>query len=424
MTKKFYDVFPPNVKRTEIKSDFFEVTKKRRKNLISFDFKKIIVVFTAFVFLFILSSYTVFSKAKIIIFPTTENVSFSGKVEVNSKEISVDFENKVIPGEIFEIKEEESRIFASSGKESTGKKAEGKLKVYNNHSSNYQTLVENTRFISADGKLFYSTERIVIPGRRNEGGKIIPGETIVSVRAAEIGEDYNIDKTSKFSVPGLHGTALYTTIYAENEGPIIGGHVGDVSVITKDDIESARNLLINDLKDRAKIKLQEEISNDFVIDDKLIENEILEEFFSPGIGESANSFEYSLKINLKIISFKRNNLNGLIKDILISQFQDDEIISIFNSRDICDEKLEVDFEPELINFREGRVILNFDSKALSYLDVNKDLFKEIIEKKKIKEVEITMGNYSEISELKIKRWPFWVKSLPSKEKINLEIKIK
>jgi hypothetical protein len=424
MTKKFYDVFPPNVKKPEKKSEIFKVVEKKKLILPSFNPKKYLIVLIGFVFIFLLSSYTVFSKAKIIIWPVTEEISFSDKIEVKSSEIIIDFENKIIPGEIFEIKEEESRIFASSGKETTGKKAEGRLKVYNNHSSNNQTLVENTRFISTDGKLFYSTERIVIPGKREEGGKSIPGEIEVSIRAAEVGDEYNIDKVSKFSVPGLHGTALYTTIYAENKEPISGGQVGDFSVVTKNDVEAARELLINDLKDRAKLKLQEEISKDFLVDSDFIESEVLEESFNPGIGESSNSFEYSIKINLKILSFKKSHLEEMAKNILMSQFKDNENKEIFNGKEIFHESLDLNFELNLINFREGRAVLYLDLKALSYMDINKDFFKESLSKKKNQEVEMIMNNYSDISEYKISRWPFWVKSLPKKEKINLEVKIK
>ncbi len=326
---------------------------------------------------------------------------------------------------MFEIKEEEKRTFFSSGKESDGSRAEGILKVYNNYSPSPQSLVENTRFISSDGKLFYSTERITIPGTRTEGGRTIPGEVEVLVRAAETGSDYNIDKTSKFSVPGLQGTALYTAIYAENKDPIKGGYSGEVPLITESDIENAREVLITDLREKAKDKIAKEIADDFIIENELIEEEIIEESFSPGIGENYESFEYSIKLNLKIISFKQSDVEKIIEIALNEEtfIFDEGSNSFFPKKEIHKEGLVINFYPSLINFREGRVVLKAESNVSVYPGIDVDNFKKNLSGKKFEELEIIMEDYSQIYNFDLNYWPFWIRTMPSPDRVNIEIKV-
>ncbi len=177
MARKFYDILPPGMRKEEI------VIAPEKRARFSFKKKWILVVLA----LFFVLSQTLFLKAEIIVYPETEKVEYLG-------EISVGLEDELIIAEVFQLKEEETRIFSSSGKEKEEKKAQGTIKVYNNHSSSPQTLVANTRFISSDGKLFYSQERILVPGQRKEGNRTLPGEATVEIKAAEAGQEYNIER--------------------------------------------------------------------------------------------------------------------------------------------------------------------------------------------------------------------------------------
>ena len=426
MAKKFYDIFPPHIKKEERAAKTFCPLKKKKKVLTCFGLKKMAISLVVIFLVFIIASHTVLLGATIIIWPEISEVSHSGEIIIDSSVIYPDFEKGLIPGEIFEIKEEESRTFFSSGKETEGKRAEGLLKVYNNYSVSPQSLVKNTRFISADGKLFHSTEKIIIPGKKEEGGRVIPGEAEVLVRAAESGKEYNIERTSKFSIPGLQGTALYTMVYAENQKPITGGHIGNLPLITKQDIENARNVLVLDLFNKAKSKIKKEIADDFIIENDLIEEEILEESFYPGIGENSESFEYSIKMKVKIISFKKSHFEENVENALFNEISEpeEEIQGIFSGKKIFKEGLVVNFYPERINFREGKATLKADSKVPIYLGINEENFKINLSGKKIEEFEMIMENYSEIFKFKLSYWPFWIKTIPKFDKINIEIRIK
>ncbi len=425
MAKKIYDIYPPNIKKEEKTMSSSRSPKKKKKFPTFFSFKNIILFIVSFFLIFIIFSHTVFLNAEIIIWPETNKEFYSGEVTVDSSIFSSNLEEGIIPAEIFEIKEEETRVFSSSGKETEGRKAEGMLKVYNNYSVSTQSLIEGTRFISSDGKLFHSTERISIPGRREEGGRIVPGETEVLVRAAEPGEEYNIERTSKFSVPGLQGTALYTEIYAENPEPITKGYIGELPLITEEDIENAKNLLISDLFEKAKGKVKKEAAGGFIVENELIEESVLNESFYPGIGENSDSFEYSINISLKIISFKKSDIEEKIKNELFNDnFLLEEKIGMFSGKEIFRDELEINISPELINFREGKATLKIDSKVPVYSKIDEENFKKNLSGKNFEEVKIIMDKYSEISEFELNYWPFWINNMPRFDKINIKIKMK
>ncbi len=424
MAKKIYDIYPPHIKKEKESMISSQKNKKNKKNSLSFfSFKKISIFTIVVLLIFVLASHTVFLKAKIVIWPKTTEASYLGEITVDSSVYSLNLENGVIPAEIFEIREKESRTFNSSGKETEGKKAEGILKVYNNYSFSPQSLVENTRFISADGKLFHSTKRITIPGKKSEGGRVVPGEVEVLVKAAEAGEEYNIERTSKFSVPGLQGTALYTEIYAENIEPITGGHLGELPLITEEDIENAREVLISDLSNKAKSKIKEESAGGFIIENELIRKNVLEESFYPGVGDNSDSFEYSMDISLEVISFKKSDLEESARNFLFKK-ESSENNDIFSGKEIFSEELMVIFHPELINFREGRAILGIDLTVPVYSEIDKNNFKNNLSGKRIEEVKTVMEEYPQIEDFELSYWPFWINTLPKFNKIEVEIKMK
>ena len=111
-----------------------------------------------------------------------------------------------IQGEVLEAEKEVSQNFTAHGKKLKSTKAHGTMRIYNNYSTAAQTLVATTRFISNEGKLFRTKERVVIPGGYYEGGKLAAGFIDIEVIADQPGEDYNIDP-STFSIPGFVGTS-------------------------------------------------------------------------------------------------------------------------------------------------------------------------------------------------------------------------
>src|SRR3989344_2102405 len=92
------------------------------------------------------------------------------KIEINTEEGGVNVLGKTIPGNFFEEELEVSQEFKATGKTKIAGKARGQIRVYNAYSTSSQSLIANTRFISAEGKLFKSIKAVTIPGGKQSGG--------------------------------------------------------------------------------------------------------------------------------------------------------------------------------------------------------------------------------------------------------------
>lgn len=144
--------------------------------------------------------------------------------------------------EVMQMSREETGSAVPTGKKQISRKAEGRIIIYNAFSSDPQTLIANTRFETPDGKIYRIDKAIIVPGTKVVEGKIIPGEKEVNVFADKPGSEYNIELVD-FTIPGFANSAKYEKIYCRSKTPMKGGFVGEVRVITEEDINKLRTSL-------------------------------------------------------------------------------------------------------------------------------------------------------------------------------------
>ena len=409
MTKKIYDIFPPKEK--------IQLTENK-KSKYPIQSKKIIILVGVIFLTIIVSSYYFFLRVDINIWPKTQIVEYEGTIEVRSDVLDYDIEKKIIPGEVFTVQNEISQSFSASGKEKEEKRAQGFLKVYNTFSARSQTLVVGTRFISADGKLFRTTERITIPGSSQEGRRNIPGEVRVKVIAAEPGPEFNIQEKTKFSVPGLFGTAMYTHIFGENLEPITGGFIGEYLRVTNEDVILARETLLTTAKERAKQEIK--TTDNFVFNIENMKIEIIKESVEPAIGERGDSFEHTLQFEIKTLAYRRSEMEKFLKEILWSQLAEKTAVdSIFTKMKIWPESLKYESKANLNNIKDGQISLNILATGLFYPDIQEVLIKRELVGLPINQVQITLTDYEEIEKVEIIPRPSWLKNMPASNRIRI-----
>lgn len=413
MTRKIYDIFPPNhnkeVKPLQDKERVRRSDTVRKRNPVKF------IALITFLFLIVLALNWVFLKVNIDIWPEIDLTQYSGVIEVRTDQYHTSIEPSVIPGKIFTTKIEESKTFSVSGRDKDERRAEGVLRVYNNYSELPQTLINETRFVSADGKLFRSTESVTVPGKTGS----IPGQADVMVRAVESGEDYNIDKTSKFSIPGLQGTAMYMDIYAENPKPITGGFIGESPIILESDVEAAKELLFSSAIESAKKDLTG-LAPGYLFDEKLMKIDLVTEFVRPTVGERFDSFDYTIEIEVKSFSFKESDLKDFLKKVLLDSVDDHDLDPIFSKIEIWEDSLIFSYEEDIRKIDEGSITLEIESSAIAYPLIRKELVKREISKMKIGEAYQLLSSYDRIKSVEIKTRPSWLKKMPVVDKIEIE----
>ena len=418
MPQKIYDIIP--IKKEIYREKEESVEEKKPKREISKGFKKYVPYFFVAVFVFIgVWAYFSFSVAEIEIWIEKERINLEDIIIINPnvEHNYINVIEGIVYGKLFSETRSEKQNFLATGKTIAEKRAQGIIRVYNNHSTENQVIVPQTRFVSTDGKLFRSVNRETIPGGRYVGGKLEPGYVDIEVVAAEAGEEYNIGPTN-FSIPGFVGTAKYVDFYGKSSLPMTRGFKGESSIILKEDI------------DRAKIILQEKIlrdiyysiisiaeKEDFLIlgEEFLLKKEILKENLSFKEGDIVSDFDYEIEIYTEFLGFKKMAIEAIARSLID--------LNIDDNKKVKENSINIEYELLEIN-NQGEVVVKTAYQAEIYSEINLiEIEKKILGQER-EEIKNILLNIYGIEKVQINSWPLFRSKIPSNtEKIKIKLNI-
>lgn len=416
MTKKIFDILPP--KKFERKKEKTKEEKILKKEKPSFELNKknkrklffLSSIAAAILILIILFSFK-FSKAEVKIWPETEVKSFETTITIDVNRENSDFRNNILAGKVFEIEKNFSEDFSSSGK--LLKRAEGIIRLYNGFTTNSENWLAGTRFVSSDGKLFTSKDRIAVPGAEMRNGKIVPSYVDVPVIASEGGSDYNIEP-SHFSIIAFRGTPRYYDFYGESLQPMTGG--GEVSQVKSDDLEKAERVLTEKAEKELKDSLRNEIPAGFVFLEDIFSIEVLDKFSPAKEGMELERFNFQVQGKISNISFEKKEIEKFIEQFVLTQITQEELM--------FKESLEIEYLPEVIDFTSGKLTVSLNFSVKIYPEINISSLKKALMGKSLNETDIFLKNQPQIIKTEIHLFPFWLNSLPNNsEKIEVEYPI-
>jgi hypothetical protein len=407
MPKKVFDILPPKKEKILIAKKEVPGLKERIRPKIHFpkitfpkiSFRKFIFSFLILLLVSALIFSFKFSRAEIKIWPEVEEVNFVEIVTVDTKAENLDLNKKTIPGKFFETEETFSNSFNSSGK--ILKKAEGTIRLFNEYTTKDEIWKEGTRFVSSDGKLFKSKDKIYVPGAKIKNGKIEASFVDVPVIAAEGGSQYNIGP-SDFSVVAFKGSPRYFKYYGKSFGPMKGG--GEFQVVAKEDLERAEKELINLATQKTKEILGKKIGNGFSFSEDVIEISVLEKNSSAKEGDEKEKFDFQIKVKIKTIIFSKDDLSNFAKDYLASKIQPE--------KEFYQPSLKIDLKGEVKNFELGKAGFQMRISGKVYPKIDPLSIKKAIAGKSLEETKFFLLNQKEISKSKIEIYPFWIKKIP------------
>ncbi len=334
-----------------------------------------------------------------------------GKITIDGKSDKLDLVSKVIPGKFFEVEKVILDEFSSTGK--LLKKAEGVIRLYNNYSVQNEVWQAGTRFVSSEGKLFLSKNKINVPGAQMKNDKITPSFVDVPVAAAEGGTAYNIG-LSHFSIFVYRGTPRYTKFYGESFQDMKGG--GETFQVTKEDVERAENILMEKAKAESEAALRNKIPEGFVFSDKIIETKILEKSSSVGAGSESEKFNFQVKTKSATISFKEKDIEDFALLSLGPQVPE--------GKELYRESLEMEYSPETFSLDTERVIVQLLVSGKIYPQIDLDSLRKALAGKSLTEAGILLENQSEIARYEVQFSLPWLKNVPNKlEKTKIELKV-
>jgi hypothetical protein len=247
-----------------------------------------------------------------------------------------------IPAEQKTITVEDKKTKATTGEKIVGDEAKGEVIVYNK-TDVVKSFAAGTILVGPDNLQFTLDEETSVASRSSElgeeGEQIIYGKTAAQITAANIGTESNLAGGSNFTFKA-YSDNLYS---AKTEEGLTGGTSRQIKVVSAEDISSLLKELKTELKEKAGLKLQEELSSEKEILKESLEEESLDENFSAAKGEESNQLELELKVNFSAFVYHKTDLeealSASIKDKISEGF-------IFNPEKTAIETKEIKIKEE------------------------------------------------------------------------------
>jgi len=360
-----------------------------------------------------LALFLVLPRAKIEILPKTEPLSLDLQIIADANLDIEDILAQKIPAKIISVSNKRSETFPATERKLLKQKARGVIQVSNEWSTQSQTLVKTTRFLSEEGKLFRTLKTVVVPGAKIVEGVTQAGTIDVEVEAADIGQDYNIEP-SRFSIPAFKEykqLKKYSTIYGKSKNPMTGGANREEVVVSREDLEKAKTELIGKVSEEVTSDLYGQLPQGY----KLMENvSLLEEknvTSSRKEGEVAKDFSVEAEVSLKVMVFNEEILESFINSLLYSKIPEGKAII---------EEGKISYSKALADFEKKQLKLSIHVEKTLVYEIDEVKIKKDLAGKDKSEVKEILSTYTTIERAKVLLWPFWVKIVPSSpKKINI-----
>ncbi len=425
MNKKIFDILPPRQIEKKIVEESFlqkqsyqlrdQKIKSSRSRVPLFLCGKKTLIFISLILVGVGFFYFFTpTRAEIKIWPKTEHLIFETELIVNKQIKELDFLAKIIPAKIFEVERLIKEEFTATGSVLVERRAGGILWLYNYFSTTPQTLVARTRFVSADGKLFRTPERVVIPGKRYERGELIPGKIEIKVIADQPGEEFNIGP-SRFSIPGFVGTARFIAFYGRSFEPMTGGKLKEVAQVNQRDLDQAKGVLKERAITTCFADLKEAIPKQFSFLEEAFKAEVLENLAGIEVGVKIEKFDLQTRIKCQTLAFKREDIRNFAMNFITAQ--------IVEGKAIVPESLKIDHSFERVDIERGEMALYLTLIADVYSAIDQLSLQKGLVGKSLTEAQVLLENMPQINKVYIEFWPFWLKNLPENlDKISVELK--
>lgn len=218
--------------------------------------KPTLIILTALILLLVGFVYAVWAvpKAvvKILVVPKPINESIT--ITLDPSATAINAENAIIPGTPVEISVSGTDSLTTTGTKIIGDQARGEVTIYN-RTDLTKTFKAGTTL--THNNLRFTLDTDVTVASKSSGADYIdvPGKATAQITAAAIGEGSNLPENQEFSLENF-STSSYI---ARNDNALSGGSSQEVQVVAEDDISKLEEMLIDKLKEEARVMLLSEL---------------------------------------------------------------------------------------------------------------------------------------------------------------------
>jgi len=316
----------------------------------------------------------------------------------------------LLPYERVSVEETLTKTVPATGSRHVENHASGIITVHNAFSQNSVRLITNTRFESADGKIYRVHTPVSVPGYTMKAGVKVPGTVDVTVYAAEAGESHNVGLT-EFTLPGLTNPEEHEQIYARSKTPITGGFVGEQAVVDA----SVRTQTIEALKADLDRNLRAKVATASPPGSVIFPDTVLVTFAEKtdtaegdnaviGVSGTAVAPAFPMQSLAKAVA----DAGGVFSESVLSIENVTELSGHINSPDALGSETPV----SLAVSGSAKLVAVFDTEGLA---------RDLAGKGK-DAIHTVLPGYPGIADLTIRVYPFWLSTIPTNSK-DVEIKV-
>lgn len=373
--------------------------------------KKLLLIVAAAVLLIGFLVWAIFfaPRATVQITARTTDSSVNNRVTL-ANDVPTDLAAGTIQSMTQQKKVTESVEFEATGERDAGERATGTMELTRtNPSLTPLTVPAGTEFTSG-ARTFISTEGATLTSSLTGSG-LDPGSATVAVRAAEIGDEYNLSARSY--EPSMNGI--------EAEGSVMaGGTHRMIKVVSASDVQKAADQLKQQETDEIQTQLAKLLGDDVVVIEETFTISQADPVSTPAVDK-----EVADGVKPKLTSEITYSLSGVDKN---------EINAFLNAH----------FEKQLEGLDTQRVYEN-GSGTVSFTNIDQAdagfvgdvvataqigpkiedaTVKDVAKGKRYGEIQSSIEAIQGVESVDTKFWPFWVSTAPKDDsKITVEFKL-
>jgi len=370
--------------------------------------KKMLAVFLVFAAIAAgAAGYILLPTAKISIVPKTLPLSANFEFILNKNITSPNKAAKEIPTTVMVADAEKSGQFTATGKKEVSAKSTGIVTVYNECSTTPRSLKTNNQLLAANGKIFYTTQAITVPGMVIQDGVVAPGSIDVPIIAGKAGAEYNIDPAD-FTFTALKG-AKCQKITAKSAVAASGGALGYATVVSDSDLKKAKDFLQNEAQKDILAQLNEKKPSDLVLVSEAVSVKSGDLATGVKADQVAAKFQASLKTSAIAFLFNPAYVKDIAKDIFTGAGSEKNNYVVLDSYELAYSN------PEILN--TDKIKMSAEARGVAYQAIDADKIKsDLLGKNKGEVDNYIKSNAPEIDRIQISLWPFWAKNIPVLER--------
>lgn len=274
--------------------------KKRKLPLLILLFFSILLV--------IIASYIFFVKATVTILVTPKVIEQKQDIIFSTKN-PTDVKKHNIIAQAIELDKQGKTTKKATGKKEIGEKAKGSITIYSNL-THEQTFNKGALLTSSNKLVFIldDTVKVASVSGASDGQKTVKAQ----ITARDIGKESNLPSGVKFTVASFDASE----VEAKNETAFSGGTKKEVVVVSKNDIASAIEELINDLEDSAKQEMAQKIDKESKILPFITNAAFSQSNLDKKVDEEANTFTIEGTVTFESLSYQENDVQQFVKNLL------------------------------------------------------------------------------------------------------------